>query len=257
MVRYGAKEMMVGGRGMLRFLDSGDTAMVVEFGYEIDRAVSGQVLVLAERIAEAGIAGVIETVPTFRSLMVHYDPVRIARADLERRIAPLTEALAPRAGIGRLWRLPACYEPAVGPDVADVAGLTGLTPAQVIECHSAEIYHVYMVGFLPGFPYMGDLPKPLQLSRRDNPRVVVPSGSIAIAGAMTGVYTLESPGGWHLLGRTPVAIWDLRREPPVLLAPGDKVKFEPVSLVLYQQQLALAKAGQLQLSSETLAGDVR
>ena len=236
---------------MARFLDSGDTALVVEFGDGIDRDVSGQVLTLAQRIADAGIEGIAETVPTFRSLMVHYDPVRVAAADLRVQIGALTAGLRASEQIGRRWRIPACYDRAVGPDVEDVAARTGLTASQVVECHSSTTYHVYMVGYLPGFPYMGDLPEVLRLPRRETPRVSIPACSIAIAMAMTGVYTLDSPGGWHLLGRTPVPIWDLRREPPTLLAPGDKVRFEPIPLDEYERLLEIARAGRFALEPES------
>ena len=127
-----------------------------------------------------------------------------------------------------MWRIPACYDPSLSPDLAEVATRTGLTPQQVAERHSAVTYHVYMVGFLPGYPYMGDLPAELALPRRENPRTKVPPGSIAIATTLTAVYTLESPGGWHLIGRTPAPLWDLRRDRPVVLQAGDKVVFRPI-----------------------------
>src|SRR5262245_23306451 len=213
-----------------KFLSCGDTALCVEFGDSIDRRVSALVLALARRVEAEKIPGVVELVPTFRSLMVHYDPSVLPQAALKAKLTPLLLDLRPAEGSSRLWRIPGCYDPSISPDLAEVADRTRLTPKQVAERHSAITYHVYMVGFLPGYPYMGDLPPELALPRRENPRTKVPAGSIAIATTQTAVYALESPGGWHLIGRTPVPLWDLRRDPPVLLSPGDKVLFQPVSL---------------------------
>ena len=150
----------------------------------------------------------------------------------------------------RSWRIPACYDPSLSPDLAEVATRTGLTPQQVAERHSAVTYHVYMVGFLPGYPYMGDLPPELALPRRENPRTKVPPGSIAIATTLTAVYTLESPGGWHLIGRTPAPLWDLRRDRPVVLQAGDKVVFRSIPLEEYDALLAQAAAGTFRLEAE-------
>jgi len=226
-----------------RFLRSGDTALVVEFGDRVDRDVSARVLSLGGLIEAEAIPGIVEVVPTFRSLMVHYEPLTLPHADLERRLGPLIERITVEERPGRRWRIPACYDAETGPDLADVAERTGLSIAQVIERHSATEFHVYMMGFLPGFPYMGTLPPELELPRRENPRLRVPSGSVAIAMAMSTVYTLESPGGWHLLGRTPVLMWDPRRAEPTLVAAGDKVMFTPVSRREYEDILAQSTAG--------------
>jgi inhibitor of KinA len=228
---------------MPRFLHAGDTALVIEFGSSVDRRVSGQVLALAQKIAAAAVPGVVETVPTFRSLMVHYDPLRVAHADLVRRLTPMLDALEPSERAGRRWRVPTCYHESLGLDVAEVAARTRLSVEQVVERHSATTFHVYMMGFLPGFPYLGDLPAELELPRRDSPRIKVPSGSIAIAMRQTAIYTLESPGGWHVLGRTPAPLWDLRRDPPAPLAAGDNVTFQPISLGDFETLSARAAAG--------------
>lgn len=233
-----------------RFLSCGDTSLAIEFGEQVDRDLSALVLALAQRITDCGIDGVIETVPTFRSLMIHYDPLRVRRVDLELRLAEMLRDLRPGEATRRLWRIPACYDPALGPDLEEVAGRTGLTMAEVVELHSSTLFHVYMLGFLPGYPYMGDLPAELALPRRENPRIKVPPGSLAIAMTMAAIYSLESPGGWHLLGRTPVPIWDHRRETPALLMPGDKVRFEPISLREYDALSAEAEAGTLSLTCE-------
>ncbi len=232
---------------MPRFLPSGDTALVVEFGDRVDQALSGLVLALAHRLEEAAIPGIVELVPTFRSLMVHYDPVRLPQAELKRRLAPLLNRLEAAGSLGRRWRIPACYDESLGLDLADVAGRMGLTRSQVIERHSATLFHVYMMGFLPGLPYLGGLPPEFELPRRENPRIKVPRGSVAVAMSMTVIYPLESPGGWHILAQTPVPMWDMAKEPPALLAAGDKVMFEPIPLARYEALLAEAAAGELRL----------
>lgn len=212
-----------------RFLAAGDTALVVEFGDSVDREISERVLALAAEVEARAIPGVVELVPTFRSLMVHYDCLRIGHDELLSAIEPLLVNLGSVAARHRLWSLPVCYDTELGPDLAEVAERTGHPVAEVIRLHTAVTYHVYSLGFLPGYPYMGDGPEELSLPRRENPRLRVPMGSVCVAFRMAGIYSLESPGGWHLLGRTPVRLFDLRRPDAVLLAPGDQVRFVPVS----------------------------
>jgi inhibitor of KinA len=233
-----------------RFLSAGDTALVVEFGDRVDRTLSGLVLALAHRLADAAVPGVVETVPTFRSLMVHYDPLQLTQAQLQGRLAPLLDGLEAAESAGRHWRIPACYDASLGLDLADVAERTGLSVAEVAWRHSGALHHIYMMGFLPGLPYLGGLPPEFELPRRENPRIKVPSGAIAVAMSMTVVYPLESPGGWHILARTPAPLWDMRRNPPALLAAGDKVTFEPISLREYETLLARAAAGELHLAPD-------
>ena len=230
---------------MARLMASGDTALVVEFGDTIDREINARVLALADRIEAAAIPGVVEQVPTFRSLMVHYDPEVLLFDALARQVEAMLAGLSAKPHAKRLWQLPVCYGGELGPDLDDVARATALTAAEVIRLHAADTYHVYVVGFLPGWPYMGDLTEKLALPRRENPRVKVPMGSVCIAQHMTGVYPLESPGGWHLLGRTPVRMFDPRRANAVLLSPGDQVRFEPVAQAEFERLDALAERGDL------------
>ena len=212
----------------VRFLASGDRALVVEFGDRIERALSNDVLRLDASLRSSRLPGVVETVPTFRSLMVHYDPVATTCADLERAIASLLDRRPDPRATTILWRVPVCYEGSFAPDLGDVANRTGLAPGEVVALHSAPRYHVYMLGFLPGFPYMGDLPHELALPRRADPRLRVPAGSVSIATTLTAIYPYESPGGWHLIGVTPIRLFDPARSRPALLAPGDNVQFEPI-----------------------------
>jgi inhibitor of KinA len=234
-----------------KFLAAGDAALVVEFGDRVDRHISALVLALARRVEGAAIGGVVETVPTFRSLMVHYDPLRIGNAALKQRLEPLLANLQASESGGRHWRLPACYDTSLGLDLAEVADRTGLKVPQVIERHSGALFRVYMVGFLPGFAYLGGLPQELELPRRENPRLKVEAGSIAIAMAMSVIYSIESPGGWNILGRTPARLWDLGRDPAALVSAGDQVSFEPVSLREYQALAAQARAGELRVTPQS------
>jgi KipI family sensor histidine kinase inhibitor len=236
-----------------RLLPCGDTALAVELGDSVDRHVNALVLALAERLQAAAIAGVVEAVPTFRSLMIHYDPLTLSQRELKAALAPLLSGLQPAASSGRLWRIPVCYHESLAPDLAEVAGRTGLSEARVVDAHSSVTYHIYMMGFLPGHPYMGDLPAELVLPRRETPRTSVPPGSVSIATTLTAVYPLDSPGGWHLIGRTPALLWDVRRERPVMLAAGDQVRFQPVSLAQYEALASSSSSGSWRLEPETRA----
>lgn len=236
-----------------KVLAAGDAALVVEFGETIDRTLSAQVLALAHRLEQEQLDGVIETVPTFRSLMIHYDPLVAPFASLSARIAALITDALPVEQPARLWCLPVCYEDEFGFDLRDVAARTGLSPAQVIERHGAITYHVYMLGFLPGQAYMGDLPSELDLSRRDTPRTRIPAGSLAIAAQMTCIFPLETPCGWHVIGRSPVPLWRHGPTASALLAPGDKVTFTPVSIREYAALSARAANGALEITPRDLA----
>jgi inhibitor of KinA len=231
-----------------RVLPAGDTALVVEFGERIDRRLSTWVLALAQRLNAARLNGIIETVPTFRSLMVHYDPLELSSAALTARIVELMRGLETAGVAGRHWRLPACYDPQVAPDLDETAARTGLSPAQLIERHSAVTYHVYMLGFLPGCAYLGDIPAELALPRRQTPRMRVPAGSVGIATTISIIYPFETPSGWHIIGRSPAPLWQGRPTPGALLAPGDKVTFAPVSLAEYEDLHARAAKGALSIA---------
>jgi inhibitor of KinA len=231
-----------------KILPAGDTALVVEFGDHVDRRLSTRVLALAERLVASRLDGIIETVPTFRSLMVHYDPLVLPAGMLTARIAELMPDAQTVEELGRHWQLPACYDSRIAPDLGEVATATGLTPAQVVERHSSVTYHVYMLGFLPGQAYMGDVAAELALARRQVPRTRIPAGSLAIATTMTCIFPLETPCGWHLIGRSPVPLWESGPCPRALLAPGDRVSFAPISLREYERLAAQAAAGDLRIT---------
>jgi KipI family sensor histidine kinase inhibitor len=212
----------------VRFLPSGDTAIVVEFGDRIDHAMNECVLRLSALVRTANVPGVVETLPTFRSLMIRYDPLVTDSARVTAAIERLLDRSPSESRQSRLWRIPACYSGSHAPDLANVAQRTGLGTDEIVRLHSNTRFRVYMIGFSPGFAYMGDLPEPLVLPRRADPRVRVPAGSIAIATSLTSIYPVESPGGWHLIGATPVRLFDVRWPRPALLGPGDIVSFEPI-----------------------------
>ena len=226
---------------MAKLLDCGDTALTVEFGDRAEAPLSALVLALDRRLSEAGLRGVVEAVPTMRSLTIHYDPNLVSSAEIARALEPLLEGLEAAGVPGRRWLMPACYAPEVAPDIEDVARRTGLGLDDVARLHASVPYRVLMLGFLPGLPYLGDLPGRLRLPRRDSPRTAVPAGSVAIATTQTCIYPLESPGGWHLIARTPVRLFDAARDPPVLLAPGDEVSFRPIAPNEYEDLVAASR----------------
>lgn len=212
-----------------RILDLGDRAITVEFGNAIDPALLARVAALDHACARAALPGVVETVPSFRSLTVVFDPLLTSRAAL----LPALEALLAQGGASdavpsRRWLLPACYGGDFAPDLTEVAQRCGIGTDAVIELHAGREYVVYMLGFLPGFPFMGDVAEALHLPRRVEPRVAVPAGSVAIANGLTAIYPWQSPGGWHLLGNCPVPLFDVARASPALLAAGDRVRFEVI-----------------------------
>jgi inhibitor of KinA len=226
--------------GWPRFLPSGDSAITVELGDEVDRRISARVVRLHCHLAAQPLPGVIETLPTFRSLLVSFDPRRTDPAALRSAIAAIVGEMSDGPLPSRRWTIPVCYDPEFGLDIGEVANLAGMTSAQVVECQASVVYYVYMVGFLPGYAYLGDTPEPLRLPRRANPRTRVPPGSLAIATGFASIYPFESPGGWHIIGRSPVRFFDTAAEEPALLAPGDEICFEPIALDRYE---ALHRAG--------------
>jgi inhibitor of KinA len=234
-----------------RFLDAGETALVVEFGSTVDEAINERVLALDVALRAARIVGVVELVPTYRSLMVHYDPLVLARVDVIAAIGNLP-MLAPFETQRRLWRLPACYDPAFSEDIDHVAAATGLDPARIVDLHAQARYRVYMYGFAPGFAYLGGLPKELALPRRLSPRDHVPAGSLIIAGGQALVMTVAMPSGWHILGRTPERLFSLKREPAFLMAPGDFVTFDPIDRHRFDELEGRAAAGEIVASVENV-----
>lgn len=211
-----------------RILPVGDAAFTVEFGDEVDVALNRQVHALDAALRARPIPGVVETVPTYRSLLVIYDPQQTRATALHDALASALKSAETRLPPeGRLVEIPVRYGKSWGPDLADVAAHCGLTPADVIRMHSEPVYTVAMLGFAPGFAYLLGLPHALATPRLATPRVRVPAGSVGIAAAQTGVYALETPGGWRIIGRATLTMFDPQRDDPFTLHAGDRVRFVP------------------------------
>lgn len=222
----------------MRIYPLGDRAVVVQLADEIGDSAHRRVRAALARLDALAPPGVEDVVPTFTTLAVHYDPARIAGT---RAVPPhlrLADALAAAlAGLDdgataeplRTVEIPVCYGGEAGPDLEKVAQLHGLSPDEVVRRHAEAGYRVYMVGFVPGFAYLGGLAPELATPRRATPRERVPAGSVGIGGSQTGVYPQDSPGGWWLIGRTPLELFDPGREPAALLSLGDAVRFVPLS----------------------------
>jgi KipI family sensor histidine kinase inhibitor len=229
-----------------RLLPAGDTGLVAELGEGVSLAVNARVRTLDRLVAAAGIAGVIETQPTNRSLFILYEPLAISWdalcARLETLIAQITAA--PEDEDGRSWIVPAVYGGAFGIDLAATASGLGIGEQDLIERHAARVYRVFMLGFQPGFSYLGELDPALAVSRLAEPRPLVPSGSVSIAGVQTVINSVAAPSGWRLIARTPARLFDPARAEPFLLAPGDRVRFRPVPASDWPALDASAGAGE-------------
>jgi KipI family sensor histidine kinase inhibitor len=225
-------------------LPAGDLAVSVELGDEISREANARVLTLERLVAEACIPGVVETVPTFRALLIHYDPLVLPWTELEARIrtlVPRLESAAPPPG--RRVELPCAYGGEHGPDLGEVARRLGLAPDEVVRLHAGAEHVVYFIGFTPGLPYMAGQPERLTIPRLDQPRVKTPPGSVAIGGTQTAIYPVESPGGFWVLGRTPLRLYDPGAPDPILLRPGDRVRFRSIDSAEFQAIAEAVAAG--------------
>ena len=228
-----------------RLLPSGDAAVTVEFSRDIDDDANARVLALDRALAKTPVAGITETVPTYRSLLVHYDPVAIDFETLGARLRALASLPTPAAAGAKRWRIPVTYGGEHGIDLDDVAKALNATPDDVVARHVAGNYRVAMIGFTPGWSYLSGLDASLQMSRRQNPRLLTPAGTISIGGVQTGVQCLAGPSGWHLLGRTPVRTYQLHRNPTFLLEPGDYVTFLPIDARSFAERDRAAEAGEI------------
>jgi inhibitor of KinA len=208
----------------------GDRGLLLEFGDEISREINEKVRRMALAIQAEAMEGIVETVPTYRSLLIIYNPVIVSIQELKKRLKEIEEGLQQTPlPEPKLARIPVVYGGIYGPDLEEVAKYHQISPEEVIYLHCSKPYLIYMIGFMPGYPYMGELPQALVTPRLKTPRLVVPKGSVAIAQRQTGIYSMESPGGWHILGRTPVELFDPEKDPPALLQMGDFVQFYEIS----------------------------
>ncbi len=213
-----------------RIVPAGDAAWVIEFDNRIDPEVNARAIAVARAVREAGWPAVRDAVTGYRSVAVYVDPLRVdgekLSADLADLVARTTQTGAADAPI---VRVPVCYGGEFGPDLAEVAAFAACSEAEVVARHSGREYRVYMVGFVPGFPYMGTVEPSIAVPRRQTPRLRVPAGSVGIAGPQTGLYPRETPGGWNLVGRTPLRPFDETRAEPCLFRAGSRVQFVPIS----------------------------
>jgi inhibitor of KinA len=219
-----------------RYLPFGDAALVIEFGDAISLEINQMVLSLDGAIRRAEIKGVEELVPTYRSLLVRFDPAKTSYEQLVFSVKDLEKTLkgSEVEVVGRRIVVPVVYGGEYGPDLSRVAQVHGLTEEQVIRLHSGREYRVYMIGFVGGFPYLGEVTDEIATPRLETPRLKVAAGSVGIAEKQTGIYPSEAPGGWHIVGRTPIRLFDSKLEPPALLSPGDTVTFRPISDAEYR-----------------------
>lgn len=234
-----------------RLLPLGDGAVTVQFADEAGIEANALALAFERALAEARqrgeLKGVVESVPAFASVTVHVDGDADEASAQARDAAllALARAVQPLRVAGRQWRLPACFDADLAPDLAELAAARGLGTRQVVELITAAELRVYMIGFLPGFPFCGDIPEVISLPRRTSPRALVPERTIAVAGRMCGVYPWASPGGWHLIGSTPVRLFDAGAEEPALLRAGDRLRWVEVDRCTYDELARRAARGAL------------
>ena len=235
-----------------RYLPAGDLALSVELGDAISPEINHRVRELLFAIENRDIPGVVDLVPAYRSILVYYDPSLLSLQELEAHIRALEEeSVDSPMERPKVVEIPTLYGGEYGPDLDQVASHNGLTPDAVIDIHSGADYLVYMMGFTPAFPYLGGMSEKIATPRLPTPRIAIPAGSVGIAERQTGVYPVESPGGWQLIGRTPVRLFDPHREPPVAVDSGDFVRFVPVTEDEYLDLLRQVQAGSYKISSRS------
>jgi KipI family sensor histidine kinase inhibitor len=212
-----------------RFLPAGDVALVVELDEEVSEGLAARLRALEWLLSDGRLPGVIETVPSFRSLLVYYDPEQVGfealRRAIEERLRQCRQSEPPRA---RRLEIPCCYTPDLGFELEAAARRIGMAPQSLIEAHAGAEYLVYFIGFAPGQPYLTGLPAELTIPRLDSPRTSTPPGSVGIGGNQCCIYSVESPGGFWVLGRTPLPLYAPQADAPVLLEPGDRIRFRPI-----------------------------
>ena len=214
----------------IRFLMAGDSALVAEFGNAISPAINARIRAFNIALEQAKLPGILELLPTYRSVMIQYDPMVIGTDALKAKLSAIAKNLdsiaIPPASV---VELPVLYGGEMGPDLAFVAEHAGITPDEVIKLHTEPEYLIYMLGFTPGFTYLGGMDESIATPRLKQPRVKIPAGSVGIAGSQTGVYPIDSPGGWQLIGRTPVRMYDPNRAEPILPKAGEYIKFYAIT----------------------------
>ena len=229
----------------VRFLIAGDSSICAEFGNEISKEINAQIRAFNILLKESGIAGIVETIPTYRSLLIQYDPGVISYKSLEGKRKKLLARLdSVEIPPSEVLEVPVLYGgEEMGPDLKFVAENAKMSEEEVIKLHSEPEYLIYMLGFTPGFTYLGGLNDAIETPRLKTPRVKIPAGSVGIAGKQTGVYPIDSPGGWQLIGRTPLKMYDADREKPILPEAGQYIKFVPIDRAEFDRIAAEVEKG--------------
>lgn len=228
-----------------RYLDAGETALAVEFGDSVDPAINARVLALDAALSNEPPSGVVETVPTYRSLMIHYEPLTLSRAELVAHLERLEAAQAPKTATQTRWAIPCCYDSALGEDIELAARTLNLSAAELAGLHAGADYRVYMYGFAPGWCYLGGLPQTLAIPRRAAPRGPTPPNSILIGGGLALIATNPMPTGWYVIARTPERLFAIERDPPFFVNAGDAVRFEPIERSVFEALEARAAKGEI------------
>lgn len=226
-----------------RLLYAGESCIVVEFGEGIDLGVNARVQTLRKKIEASPFRGFVDTVPTYRSLAVCFDPLNVGDlSKLEKHLLTLSEDLeASVQEEAEVVVVPVCYEGEFAPDLERVAANAGISPSEVVRLHASKDCYCYMLGFVPGYSYLGGMDPALETPRLKEPREKIPAGSVAIGGKQTGIYPIESPGGWNIIGKTPLCLFDPDRSPAIFLNAGMWVHFEPISRDVFERQAAEAR----------------
>lgn len=230
----------------IRFFQISENAISLEFGNDINEETLGRIAGLNQCIKRNPFAGLLSTIPAYTTLTLYFNPVGLMNDFNLKGSTTLdkislyiksinVETNTDQEKYSQIINIPVCYDPTFGFDLQELSLFHQLIKEEIIEIHSSAVYTVYMIGFVPGFPYLGGLSKRLTSPRKQNPRPAIPAGSVGIAGQQTGIYPLETPGGWQIIGRTPIKLFDVNRQQPSLLKAGDKIKFEQISLIEFEQ----------------------
>lgn len=231
----------------IRILTAGDSALLIEFGKDISPETNRKITALVQLMREQHIEGIVDVIPAFCSLLINYDPRVLSYEELKERMEHLlkmeTKTEATRK---RIFEIPVCYGGEYGPDIENIAEHAGLSVEEVIKIHSSKDYLIYMLGFLPGFTYLGGLDERIHTPRLASPRLKIRAGSVGIGGSQTGIYPLDSPGGWQLMGMTPVRTYDPERQTPILVEAGDYIRFIPIDEEEFLRIQELVEKGEYQ-----------
>lgn len=220
----------------IKFLTAGDSAIIMEFGNTIEKEINAKIAAVVENLKKKNIDGILDILPTYRSILINYDPVKISYGEMVETLKGLSKSnKANQSDEVRLIEIPTLYGKEYGPDIDFVAENANLSVDEVIKIHSGTDYLVYMMGFIPGFTYLGGLDPRIATPRLKSPRLKIEAGSVGIAANQTGMYPLESPGGWQLIGRTPLKLFDDTKEPPVFIQAGNYIRYVPITKEEYDK----------------------